>query len=596
MGLSSNQARFLSLTSRQIDLEQRVQQICQRRLRLSSELENIATQYNNSISNRNLFVPNNFKNEKISLSNLQSAGYQVMNMQTKTLFGAHQLPVKSIDKSDTVTATAAEITATGANATMINLVNSTTGLEFVTHMTTQRQADGTYKLAPTTSIAISSDAAFKALMDNGFNNNEGLALNYILMDDMDMSGYNWNSIGDSTHAFSGTFDGNCHNISNMEIAANTGYQGMFANLSGTAKNISLDNTKIDINGGTSVIQNVGSIAGYTAGSGKILNCHSGNIDINIDTNASSGYDVLCVGGITGQVGSGGIVDLSSVTGKIDLTSINTYDETGGFIGKNQSAAVINMSYADVDITIPTGTPTPNGNCINVFMGCDASNGLVLNNCYGAGDLKFADGNYIPTNGTVNPGLGHNVNTQLINSWGNYNGTAKYWNGSTTNSNWSGASDTAGAGFASATAPNGANIWVNNGSTPPAINMEALNTFEYDGGTPTTDELEQGLRNGTYALVQEPDAYTQSTIRSYGSEYEVKDWRTAPQINDDLAKYDDAEAENKYDRTVAQVNSQDKKLQLEQSSIEVEYKAVSSEKEAVKKILDTNAAASFKYFG
>ena len=54
MGISSNQARFLALSSRQVDLEFRIQQICQRRLRLSSELENVATGYNNQISNRQM--------------------------------------------------------------------------------------------------------------------------------------------------------------------------------------------------------------------------------------------------------------------------------------------------------------------------------------------------------------------------------------------------------------------------------------------------------------------------------------------------------------------------------------------------------------
>ena len=113
-------------------------------------------------------------------------------------------------------------------------------------------------------------------------------------------------------------------------------------------------------------------------------------------------------------------------------------------------------------------------------------------------------------------------------------------------------------------------------------------------------LDAGLRAGLVAIAKTPDQYTQSktfTVDDDGNtDYvELQDWRTLPVIADELYKGDDVDAENKYDRTVAQVNSQDKKLQLEQSSIEVEYKAVTSEKEAVKKILDTNAASSFKYF-
>lgn len=112
-----------------------------------------------------------------------------------------------------------------------------------------------------------------------------------------------------------------------------------------------------------------------------------------------------------------------------------------------------------------------------------------------------------------------------------------------------------------------------------------------------DYVEAALRQGLISVATVADEYTQTSVQigGTGTEYEVKDWRTLPNIADELYKGDDASAENKYERTVTQINAQDKKLQLEQASIEVEYKAVTSEKEAVKKILDTNASTSFKYF-
>jgi len=117
-------------------------------------------------------------------------------------------------------------------------------------------------------------------------------------------------------------------------------------------------------------------------------------------------------------------------------------------------------------------------------------------------------------------------------------------------------------------------------------------------------LEAAIRSGVLIMAKEVDVYTQEPVSVDGfgasdlstKSAELLDWRTQPVIADELYKGNDVDAENKYDRTIAEVNAQDKKLQLEQSSIEVEYKAVTSEKEAVKKILDTNAAASFKYFG
>ena len=130
---------------------------------------------------------------------------------------------------------------------------------------------------------------------------------------------------------------------------------------------------------------------------------------------------------------------------------------------------------------------------------------------------------------------------------------------------------------------------------------AVTTFKalgLSGSATSADVLEAAIRNGLVSIASKADEFTQSKTTIAGSDagdYELRDWRTLPVIADELYKGDDVAAEDKYDRTISQINQQDKKLQLEQSSIEVEYKAVTSEKEAVKKILDTNATASFKYF-
>lgn len=56
MGLSASQARQLLLTAKRNDLEFRAQQISQQRLILSSQLEEIATEYENATSNRQMQV------------------------------------------------------------------------------------------------------------------------------------------------------------------------------------------------------------------------------------------------------------------------------------------------------------------------------------------------------------------------------------------------------------------------------------------------------------------------------------------------------------------------------------------------------------
>jgi len=141
-----------------------------------------------------------------------------------------------------------------------------------------------------------------------------------------------------------------------------------------------------------------------------------------------------------------------------------------------------------------------------------------------------------------------------------------------------------------------------GSGGTAVNLTAATLGITFDSTATDDEkqailLDAAIRTGLVQVTSVADEFTQSEvgIGAATTGYELLDWRTMPELADELYRGDDVNAENKYDRTVTEINSQDKKLQLEQTSIEVEYKAITSEKEAVKKILDTNAQASFKYF-
>ncbi len=123
------------------------------------------------------------------------------------------------------------------------------------------------------------------------------------------------------------------------------------------------------------------------------------------------------------------------------------------------------------------------------------------------------------------------------------------------------------------------------------------------GLPTTATESEAtiaaVKAGFLSIGKLSDEFTQTPVSVWAGagtvDCEILDWRTIPAFSDELYKGDDVDAENKYDKTVAEINSQDKKLQLEQTSIEVEYKAVSSERESVKKILDNNAQSSFKYF-
>lgn len=134
-----------------------------------------------------------------------------------------------------------------------------------------------------------------------------------------------------------------------------------------------------------------------------------------------------------------------------------------------------------------------------------------------------------------------------------------------------------------------------GADSPNPKTVSAGTLGLDSTAGEAEMLEAAIRSGTIYIATQKDIYTQESVAVGGTNYELRDWRTLSQLADELYKGDNADAETKYEKTTAEINAQDKKLQLEQTSIEVEYKAVTTEKEAVKKILDTNAQASFKYF-
>lgn len=580
MGLSSNQARFLSLTARQCDLEQRVQQICQRRLRLSSELENVATQYNNSISNRKLFIPTQSSLQNLSLDNLSALGFKVINTQTGEILK---------NRPDSIPAGQTVITSTEQFLDIVAQMNGGTGL-------------------------------------NG---------QYVLACDIDLSGYDTGGAALINQNFTGSFDGNGYQISNLTINAAAGSTnvGIFNSIGGSATVKNLELSNIDINTGVGSTY-TGALAGTMSG-GNVSNIKVDGTDISGNTNVFyvgglvgalsggtiSGCSVIDVsldsarnvGGLVGSM-SGGTVTGCETSGQVNQTfnDSNANDDTmaggligavwagdvnnswssadvytkyryaGGITGIIANTATVSNCYATGDIKADIG---PSGG----FAG-DIRQSSVITNCYATGvSTGGSPGGFYAWNSSGSGYLG-SINNSFYNST-NYTGgnfgagsdSARWFN--------SGALTTADienktAAFNTITGSWSTSIWDMTRTEPILKNV---------GYSEYVEDLEANLRSGQYSLIQYADEFTQSPINIDSYDYEEIDWRTLPSLNDELYNGDDTDAENKYDKIVSEINAQDKKLQLEQTSVETEYKAVTSEKEAVKKILDTNAQSSFKYF-
>ena len=181
---------------------------------------------------------------------------------------------------------------------------------------------------------------------------------YILMNDIDLAGYDWEAVGDKTNGFKGEFNGNGFVIRNLTINTTEDYQGLFGyaddDLNLIISNVGLVN--VNVKGGN----NTGALVGYLGpgNSGMINNCYS--------SGKISGND--SVGGLGGDT-SGSMKNSYStctVTGNVSV---------GGIVGSNSNGDLINC-YA-------TGYVSG----YSEVGGLAGYNGQYINNCYSKGSVK-----------------------------------------------------------------------------------------------------------------------------------------------------------------------------------------------------------------
>ena len=221
-----------------------------------------------------------------------------------------------------------------------------------------------------------------------------------LTDDITLTS-DWTPISST---FAGTFDGNNKYISGLKIRNTDGNNaGLFAQISGTVKNLELRDVDIEVSVNRS--KYVGAVAGYSTGTiencvvsgtvtgkgqglgfsvggvvggsygskAKIIGCSStasvtgngpaGRVGGIVGTNMSSSYVIACYhtgGAITGD-GTGNIY-------------------AGGVVGRNSVAQVV-ACYASCNVNISNGQGNAGG-----VIGYD-DGGSSYNACYWAGTIK-----------------------------------------------------------------------------------------------------------------------------------------------------------------------------------------------------------------
>lgn len=184
-----------------------------------------------------------------------------------------------------------------------------------------------------------------------------LSGNYILMNDIDLSetsvggsldcGTGWKPIGGGGNSFSGIFDGNGHRITNVNIYGTFSdnksfWQGLFGVVSGTVKNLGVENINYRINDfedwyGSACI---GGLAGdLEHGTPVVENCYvTGSITYS---GKSSGlYGSGATGGLAGAANGASIKNCFT---NVSINSSAKY--IGGIIGESQSGTYLDCLYS-----------------------------------------------------------------------------------------------------------------------------------------------------------------------------------------------------------------------------------------------------------
>ncbi len=193
-----------------------------------------------------------------------------------------------------------------------------------------KDADGKYVLSTAADIV-----RFRTVMSK---QNIAAGTEFVLANDIDMTGITLAPAGNDTIRFSGNFDGQNNTISNVVIEGDTNsYVAFFGNTSGaTIKNLTIEN--VTVTGGQYIAGLVGRARSTTINNCKVI----GNINI-------SGHDGVgaVVGGGVANITNCEVDGTGTISGEWDVAAI------AGLVSAGTSA-IDNNSVKGVEITAERG--------------------------------------------------------------------------------------------------------------------------------------------------------------------------------------------------------------------------------------------------
>ena len=213
----------------------------------------------------------------------------------------------------------------------------------------------------------------------------------------DLSSISWTPIGRSQdEPYGGTFDGRGHTIRNLNITDT--YASLFNNLSGTVKNLRVEN--LTLNSSNGYLAAVGGIAAYALGHAVIENCEVVNANIKLTVNNSS--KETAAGGIVGRALDARI---EGCTFEGNITASVASGHSGNvYIGGIAGIAGLEGAQAEIIASSSAGTYKSNSYEDSIHIGGLAGQLIDcrLAGCYSMADAPFGLTGEIKKNNSIQP--------------------------------------------------------------------------------------------------------------------------------------------------------------------------------------------------
>jgi hypothetical protein len=263
-----------------------------------------------------------------------------------------------------------------------------------------------------------------------------------LADNIDLSSYNTNNyppLGDGTHPFVGTFDGNNMMIGNWtySTAVANSFVGLFASGNGThtVKNLIMGNINLSATSGTSSL--VGVVVGGNQGGASGATYTYSNLILSGSVTSSGG-----VGGLKGSAQNNGTDIFTNITSAVNVTATGTgasvYLAVGGIVGACYNATGCTFNNVTSSGTVTALVPPQSlGGLVGMIGACCGCGSYSMSNSSFTGSIIGTGSNIGGLAGAYcgqisnSYSTGNITITETASGGGNFGGLVGSWSASPT---------------------------------------------------------------------------------------------------------------------------------------------------------------------